>query len=116
MKKENVLVMLSNGHGSNTIGKQSADGSLREYAYVREIRKRVQKELEEQGYNVFVVTPEEWDVSLKTRVQRINNKYAEVKKKGMKAFCISIHVNAAGSDGKWHNATGWSAFVSNNAS
>lgn len=27
------------------------------------------------------------------------------------AILISIHVNAAGSDGKWHTATGWSAYT-----
>ena len=24
---------------------------------------------------------------------------------------VSIHVNASGSDGKWHSASGWSAFT-----
>ena len=26
-------------------------------------------------------------------------------------FVVSIHVNAAGSDSKWHNATGWSVYT-----
>ena len=29
---------------------------------------------------------------------------------------VSIHVNAAGSDGQWHKARGWSVFVSDKAS
>ena len=33
-----------------------------------------------------------------------------------KAISISIHCNAAGADGKWHTASGWGVFVSQNAS
>jgi N-acetylmuramoyl-L-alanine amidase len=32
-------------------------------------------------------------------------------KKYKNCIYISIHVNAASSDGKWHNGTGWEAYT-----
>lgn len=37
-----VKILIDNGHGVNTTGKQSPDGRLHEYAYAREIAKRVE--------------------------------------------------------------------------
>ena len=120
MDKEKVLIILDAGHGQNTPGKHSelfedASGKMTrfyEWSYAREIRKRVIDQLNADGYtNIYIDNPEDWDVSLATRKNRINNKYAEAKKKGMKAFLISIHVNAAG-NGPWMNARGWSAWTS----
>lgn len=120
MDKSKVLIILDAGHGSTTAGKcsplfEGVDGKMTrfyEWKYAREIRERVVKQLKEEGYtNIYIDNPEDWDVSLATRKNRINNKYAEAKKKGMKAFLISIHVNAAG-NGPWMNARGWSAWTS----
>ena len=36
-----MKVLIDNGHGSNTPGKCSPDGQLREYAYTREIAERL---------------------------------------------------------------------------
>lgn len=89
---------------------------MREYKYCRERVAGIKARLEAEGYNViYIVTPEEKDISLATRVARANAKYAELKKKGMTGFLISVHNNAAG-NGKWMNATGWSVFLSPNAS
>ena len=83
-----------------------------EWKYVREIRERVVEQLKAEGYtNIYIVNPEDNDVSLVTRKNRINNKYADARKKGMKGFMISIHVNAAG-NGPWMNARGWSGWTS----
>ena len=35
-----MKVLIDNGHGSDTSGKRSTDGRLREYAYTREIADR----------------------------------------------------------------------------
>lgn len=107
--------MLDNGHGSNTSGKRSPDNELREYAYTREIVSLINKSLTEEGYNVYIVTPETTDISLSTRVKRINAKYTEAKKQGKTGFAISVHNNASG-NGAWMTATGWSVFISPNAS
>lgn len=122
MDKSKVLVMLDNGHGSNTSGKRSPLLSkqlqekygidrLYEYKYVREIVACIKKELEKEGIPYYIVTPELTDISLSTRVKRVNSKYAECKKNGIKAFLISVHLNAA-SNGQWKNATGWSTWTS----
>ena len=111
-----MIVIIDNGHGEDTAGKRSPDGRLREYAYAREIAKRLQCALchELGAGHVFLLTPETNDISLKERCQRANNL---CKAHGASnALLVSIHNNAAGADGKWHEASGWSAHVSLNAS
>lgn len=105
-----MIVLIDNGHGEDTAGKRSPDGKLREYAYAREIAVRLEQALKECGVEAVRITPEESDVSLKERCRRAN-KYGS---KGV--LLVSIHCNAAGSDGKWHDAHGWQAIVSQNAS
>ena len=113
-----MVVLIDNGHGANTAGKRSpklADGrQLLEYQFAREVASRVQRELEQLGVKAVLVTPETTDVTLKERCNRIN-KYCK-QYGAAKCLSVSIHCNAAGSDGKWHDARGWSVFVSNNAS
>ena len=109
-----MKILIDNGHGSNTAGKRSPDGKLREYAYCREIAQRLCDKLNANGYDAQRIVTEEKDISLKERCRRIN---AVCKQYGAKnCVSISIHLNAAGSDGKWHNAQGFSVYVSNNAS
>lgn len=113
MKK--ICVFLDNGHGSNTPGKCSPNGLFKEYKWARDIVKRLHIKLSDMGIKTYIVTPEEQDVALSVRVNRINKKYAELKK-DYECILISIHNNAAGNDKHWHNASGWSVFVSKNAS
>lgn len=108
-----MLVLIDNGHGRDTTGKRSPDGRLLEYAYAREIAVRLERELKARGYDAQRIVPEENDTSLKERCNRANRIYAAA---GKKAILVSIHCNAAGADGKWHDARGWSAYVSRNAS
>ncbi len=105
-----MKILIDNGHGQDTAGKRSPDGRLLEYAYAREIADRLEKELNARGIEAVRITPEEYDVSLSERCRRAN-KYGS---KG--ALLVSIHCNAAGADGKWHDAHGWAAYVSKNAS
>lgn len=109
----NYIICLDNGHGINCPGKCSPDKKLKEFEYTREIVSMLEAKLKENGYKVFIVTPEQTDISLKTRCQRINK---VCKENGNNAISISIHCNAAGADGNWHNASGWSVFVSKNSS
>ena len=111
--KKDYIIILDNGHGSNTNGKQSPDGKLMEYAYSREIVQRVYTSLKDLGYNPYILVPETTDIPLNIRVKRVNQLCNTNNKK---ALLISIHCNAAGSDGKWHSARGWSVFISQNAS
>lgn len=109
-----VKVLIDNGHGENTPGKCSPDKRLREYAYAREIARRVEKCLKCKGYDAQRIVEEETDVPLSVRCKRVNDICRKVGAKNV--LLVSIHNNAAGSDGKWHEARGFSAHVGLNAS
>lgn len=53
--------------------------------------------------------PEISDIPLVERCRRVNAVCDEVGASNV--LLVSIHVNASGSDGKWHSASGWSAFT-----
>lgn len=109
-----VEVLIDNGHGENTPGKCSPDKRLREYAYAREIARRVEKCLRCKGYEAQRIVEEETDVPLSERSKRVNDICKQVGTKNV--LLVSIHNNAAGGDGKWHEARGFSAHVGLNAS
>ena len=108
---KNIHVILDNGHGEDTAGKRSPDGKLREYAWAREIVKKIKSELDNLGIANTVLVPETKDISLSERVQRANKIHTEQHKKGKVVILLSIHCNAAG-NGEWKNARGWSAWTS----
>lgn len=109
-----MKILIDNGHGDNTPGKCSPDGRLREYAWSRKCAKRLVAALKKKGYDAELITPEASDVKLQTRVSRVNNICNAVG--AQNCLLVSIHNNAGGGDGKWHDACGWSVFVSKNAS
>lgn len=109
-----MIILIDNGHGVNTSGKCSPDKSLREYAYCREIASRLVCALKDLGYDARRIVTEEIDISLSERCRRVNKICREVGSKN--CLCVSIHNNAAGSQGKWLTARGWSVFVGKNAS
>ena len=104
-----MKILIDNGHGIDTPGKRSPDGSFREYKYTREIAKDIVKRLTELGYDASLLVPETEDISLKERVNRVNN---ICRKFGTSdVILISIHNNAAG-NGEWMKARGWSCYTS----
>lgn len=108
-----MKILIDNGHGSDTAGKRSPDGKLREYAYVREIALRVENSLRNKGYDVERIVPEEKDVPLSERVARANKIY---QANGKQAFLVSIHCNAAGNGSAWMAARGWAVYIDPTAS
>lgn len=103
-----MIVLIDNGHGSNTAGKRSPDGRLREYAYCREIAQRVVEELTARGIDARRIVTETTDISLGARCNRVN---AVCDKYGTKnVVLVSIHNNAAG-HGTWKTARGFSPWV-----
>lgn len=109
-----MIVLIDNGHGEETPGKCSPDKRLREYKYCREIAQQVSRELSLKGVNTVLLVPVKTDILLKERVRKVN---AWCNKHGAKnVMLVSIHINAARSDGKWHDARGFSVMVSENAS
>lgn len=106
-------IILDNGHGVNTPGKCSpikADGTrFREYSYARKVVQEVSKKLKALGYDVYILTPEEYDVPLGARVNRANT---YIKSKGASnCLLISVHNDAAGNTGSWMSGRGWSAWT-----
>lgn len=110
---ETIKVLIDNGHGLDTPGKHSPDGRLREYAYAREITRRLIDAFHSEDIEAHCLVPEEKDIPLVERVNRANRAHAQC---GKKAILLSIHCNAAGSGAQWMTARGWSIFVSPNAS
>ena len=104
-----MKILIDNGHGHNTPGKRSPDGKFREYAYNREIAKRIVADLIDRGYDAELLVPEDNDISLEERVRRVNALCSAHGKSNV--ILVSIHVNAAGNGSKWTNATGWSAYT-----
>ena len=104
-----MKILIDNGHGHNTPGKRSPDGKFREYAYNREIAKRIVADLIDRGYDAELLVPEEEDISLKERVRRTNEHCQILGKSNV--ILVSVHVNAAGNGSKWTNATGWSVYT-----
>ena len=110
---EKFLICLDNGHGLGC-PKGSPDGKIKEWKYTREVVNILAANLQSMGYEVYKVTPEDTDISLKERVRRVN---AQCKKYGSKnTLLVSIHLNAAGNGGGWLNARGFSAHIAPNAS
>lgn len=105
-----MIVVIDNGHGVDTAGKCSPDGKFREYKYCREIATELVKRLQAKGYNAQRLVTEEKDISLAERCRRVNSVCRQFGTKNV--ILVSIHVNAAGADGKWHTATGWEAWTS----
>lgn len=112
-----ITLLLDNGHGDPPLtgGKCSPDKSILEYYWARDMVQRIDRKARAAGIPVEIIVPETSDINLKTRTNRVN---AICRAKGGSKNCvlISVHINAAGGDGKWHDARGWCGFIAPNAS
>lgn len=107
-------IILGTAHSANIAGKHSPDYKFREYEYSRKVANGVKVGLEAKGVHVIIDIPDNnissnQSVELKKRMNIVNNICAKYGA-GNCAY-VSIHVNAAGADGKWHNAGGWCIFT-----
>lgn len=105
-----MKILLDPGHGSNTHGKRSPDGRFLEYRFNRDIALDVQKQLTLSGYDATILVPEDYDVSIRARTERVNTWCRQLGKKNV--CLISIHTNAAGNGRQWMNARGWCCYTS----
>lgn len=104
-----MKILIDNGHGIDTPGKQSPDGFFREYAYTRFLASKIQERLIALNLDVRLLVPELEDISLPERCRRVN---AICKEFGNdQVILISLHVNAAGNGREWLNARGWSCYT-----
>lgn len=105
-----MKILIDNGHGVDTAGKRSPDGSLREYKYAREIAEKVVSELKKRGFDAERIVTEENDISLSERCRRVNSICDRIGTKNV--ILVSVHCNAAGNGSQWMNARGWEAWTS----
>lgn len=110
-----ILVLIAQAHAKSTPGKRSPDGKFREYAWSREISKRIVEELYKHGIKSIIINPEEEEISLNVQAQRANKLYRQYKNQYDEIILISPHVNA-GPNNEWSNARGWCGYVYNKAS
>ena len=104
-----MKILIDNGHGIQTKGKRSPDGQLLEYAYTRDLARRIVSILKARGYDSELLVPEDDDIPLSERVRRTNAHCQALGKSNV--ILISLHINAAGDGTKWMNATGWSCYT-----
>lgn len=112
----NIVVILDNGHGQDTAGKCSPDRRLYEWSWCREIVARIYQQLMSIGIQTVILVPETQDISLQERVKREKSITKQAKQANKSTILISVHINAAGNDGKWKSARGFSGWVAQNAS
>ena len=106
-------IILGTAHLKSTPGKCSPDKKFYEYKFSREVCKAIKVILEDMGYKVIIdIDDDDLNITqsqeLCLRCKVVN----EMQKQYKNCIYISIHVNAAGADGKWHTATGWEAYTS----
>ena len=104
-----MKILIDNGHGKDTPGKRSPDGKFREYQYTREIARKIVDELLTSGFDAQLLVPEEDDIPLKERVERVNKACSDLGKENV--LLISIHVNAFKDGNEWQSPRGWSCYT-----
>ena len=104
-----MKILIDAGHGIDTPGKRSPDGSFREYLWNRRMAEIVFEDLAISGYDVGLVVTETNDIPLKTRVNRVNTICNQLGADNV--ILVSIHSNAAGNGKDWMNAKGWSCYT-----
>lgn len=119
-----MIVILGTAHLGTTPGKCSSDGKFRECEYSREVVKMIQENLKKKGVTAIIdyepLLPndkmkganakQEQSRELTWRANYVNSLCSKYGTSN--CIYVSIHVNAAGADGQWKNARGWSVYTS----
>ena len=105
-----MKILIDPGHGIDTPGKRSPDGLFREYLWNRQVADLILEGLISAGIDASLVVTETNDVSLRTRVNRVNTICNRLGASNV--LLVSIHANAAGNGSAWMNAKGWSCYTS----
>lgn len=126
---KNIILIFDYGHGDNCLGKHSPDKSFFEWKFNRQIGMEVARRLRAKGYTVIEIwthdheplstpgvkcTPQQIKNALNWRWKEVNRICAKYGAKN--CIMVSFHANAAGGDGKWHDATGFCSMVGLKAS
>ena len=99
-----MKICLDAGHGKETAGKRSPDGTLLEYEFNRDVGRRLKAILEHHGVEVIeTVTDDDTDVSLAERCNIANKNNVD--------YFVSIHANADGMGYNWTSVRGWEIHI-----
>lgn len=93
-------IILSAAHSKDTPGKQSPDGTFKEWEWSREVLQIVKIGLRQNGVKIVVIAPESEPSTAWLKKNRV-----DVANKIDNAFYFSLHVNAAPGQG-WQQARG----------
>ena len=116
MDKNTTIIVLGTAHRMREPGKCSPDGRVKECVYSREIVSEIATKLKAMGYKVEIdfmdldlpKTMQSPSVTLERNRElgmRVNYVNELCRQNGAKnVLYVSIHLNAAGADGKWHDA------------
>jgi N-acetylmuramoyl-L-alanine amidase len=97
-----MLIVIDAGHGPNTPGKRTPDGSMKEYEFNSAVANYLRDELAKyENVRVHFTHSDREDVPLKRRTDEANRLKADL--------FVSIHANAAGAD--WSSAEGIETYV-----
>ena len=105
-----MRVLIDAGHGIDTPGKRSPDGSFLEYLWNRQVADLVLSRLRASGLDADLVVTETNDITLRTRAMRVNRICDRLGASNV--LLVSIHANAAGNGKSWMYATGWECHTS----
>lgn len=104
-----MKIAIEGGHGHNTPGKRSPDNSFYEWNFNREIASGIVCRLTALGYDAELTVPEQEDVSLQERCNRVNQLCNLLGTENV--IFLSVHANAAGNGSSWMDARGWECYT-----
>lgn len=105
-----MLVLIDNGHGSDTKGKRSPDGTFLEYAWTRKLAQLLQRHLGIYNINSYILVPEDKDIALAVRCARANEYCKHLGAENV--LVISLHCDAEPNcDKTWGKARGLTSIV-----
>jgi len=119
-----MIILIDNGHGYNTLGKQSPiikgsgldipsefteNNRFKEWKYTRVISNLIVDKLKSMNYDARLVVTETVDISLAERIRRINTICN--KEGASNVVLISVHANAVGDSSQWMSGKGWEAYT-----
>lgn len=105
-----MKILIDAGHGIDTPGKRSPDGTFQEYLWNRQVADLVLARLRSSGIDADLVVTETNDITLRTRAMRVNRVCDRLGASNV--LLVSIHANAAGNGMFWSTATGWECHTS----
>lgn len=101
-----LIVILDPAHGADVFGKCSPDGTHKEYRWSRQRVANLKTLLMHEGFEVYETTTSQNEPGLTRR-----KNYANQIRRGQRKFLLSLHNNAKGKDGKWHDASGVAVYT-----